>query len=283
MPISVSQSKIKTWRMCKRAHYNKYVLGLRKKKIKRPFMFGRIVHEMIEADANGDDAFKVLDSIDLKNQKLFQAEREMYGDIINNIRDIMTEYFIHWGKSGLSYVRKKGKSAEHSFEIEVEKGIIFKGKIDGLAKAKNLKWLVEHKTFTKEMNDDDRWRNIQSAVYIRAVRELGIFDPDGTLWDSIKSKPPTVPQLLKDGSMSQRAIDTLPSVIHRFLKENKLSPAKYKSFIKDQEANRDRFFKRVYTPISEEVLDNIWEDFLESAREVAEDGKEKKVRTIGFH
>lgn len=269
--------------MCHYAHYQKYVEGLRKKKIKRPFMFGRIVHEMVEAEANGDNPFQVLDNIDLTNKKLFRAEQEMYGDIIEDIRCIMQEYFEFWKKSGFTYVRKKGKSAEHAFEIEVEKGIVYKGKIDGFGKHNGLKWLVEHKTFTREMNDDDRWRNIQSAVYIWAVRELGLFDPDGTMWDYVKSKPPTVPQLLKDGTMSQRAIDSLPSVVNKFLKENQLKPTKYKEFLEQQKGNREKFFKRVFTPISEDVIQMIWGDFMESAREIAEFGEEKQTRNIGFH
>ena len=64
--INVSQSKVKSWRHCHRQYHNRYVLGLQKKKIKRPFMFGTIIHNMAEADFEGKDPMKVLDAIELE-------------------------------------------------------------------------------------------------------------------------------------------------------------------------------------------------------------------------
>ena len=49
--MKVSQSKIKTWRQCKRAYWFKYVENLRKKTKSRPLEFGTIVHEMLTGHA----------------------------------------------------------------------------------------------------------------------------------------------------------------------------------------------------------------------------------------
>ena len=91
--FKVSQSKVKTYRRCHRAYHNKYVLNLKRKRVKRPLMFGRMVHEMLDADANGDDPFEILDRINLDNMKLFASEREMYGDIVDDVAIIMEDYF----------------------------------------------------------------------------------------------------------------------------------------------------------------------------------------------
>ncbi len=65
---------------------------------------------------------------------MFQEEYELYGDLINDIRNIMMEYFEYWGDDSLFYLRRGGRYAEHEFNIEIADGIIFTGKIDAIAK-----------------------------------------------------------------------------------------------------------------------------------------------------
>lgn len=286
MSISVSQSKIKCWRQCRFNYHMKYIRRLRKKKVKRPFMFGRIVHEMIETHANGDDPFAHLDQIDLTSGKMFRREREMYGDILADIRVLMEEYFAYWDEQGeVQYCRRDKRSAEHPFEIEVDSGIIFKGKIDAVARSKRLRWLMEHKTFTRIPSEDDRWRSIQSAVYIRAVDIMGWWILDGTLWDYVRSKPPSVPAMLKDNKGISRSsrLDTLPSRLKAFITSQGFKEKDYKELIKAAEANRANYFLRIYSPLKKDVVDNTWEDFLDTAREIAEIGETSKVKNVGFH
>lgn len=289
MSINVSQSKVKLWRKCRRAYHEKYYRGLRKKKVKRPFMFGRIVHEMIEADANGDDPFAKLEAIDLTSGKMFRREREEYGDILEDIRVIMEEYFLHYpedARDALVYSRRKGKSAEFPFEIEIANGIVFKGKIDAVGKARKMRWLVEHKTFNRMPGEDDRWRSVQSGVYIRAIQMLGWWnDIDGTLWDYVRSKPPAVPGILKNGEISRAKCDTLPTRVRAFIKANGKDPKKYKDLIKNAEDNRSSWFIRAYTPLKRQVVDATWEDFVATAKEIAElhDKPEAHTRTVDRH
>src|SRR3546814_5166847 len=44
----------------------------------------------------GKDPLKVLNKIELDNKKMFRREIEMYGNIIEDIRDIMIDYFDYW-------------------------------------------------------------------------------------------------------------------------------------------------------------------------------------------
>ena len=75
--MKVSQSKVKMWRQCKFAYHCKHVEKLRKKTKSRPLTFGTLVHEMLEAHANGDDPFDQLNKASVINAKLFDGGRQM--------------------------------------------------------------------------------------------------------------------------------------------------------------------------------------------------------------
>lgn len=280
--INISQSKIKSWRQCKRQYHYKFVELLRKKKIKRPFTFGRIAHEMIEAYAEGDDPFEVIDNLELEKGAYFRREIEMYGNILEDMRDIMKEYFDYWDDQ-LVYIRKNKRSSEHEFRIELMTGLWFTGRIDGYGKAKRMRWVVEHKTFSRMPNDDERWRSVQAAVYFKAIQIMGWPEADGVMWDYIGSKPPMVPELLKNGKMSQKKLVTLPTTLKRFIKENNLNKGDYKAYLEAAEERRSDYFIRWFNPVKRDVVDIVWDDFLETAIEIAEQHGEKKARNIGRH
>jgi len=282
--FKVSQSKLKTWRKCRQAYAYRYVDGLRRKKPSRPLKFGTIVHNVIEAYADKKDWVNTLDAIEKKEKKALAAARDEYGNIIEDVFTIMSEYFDHYKNDKLVYLPHKKKCSEHLFEIPLTKTILFKGKIDGFAKTGNgLRWLVEHKTFSRMPSEDHRWRNVQSGAYLWAADQMGV-KLDGVLWDYVGSKPPGVPGLLQDGSTSIKAIDTLPSVVTETLKERKqLKDPKYQGLIKAAEESRKRWFQRIHSRRREPVIESIMGDFIETAKEMEAIGKESRVRTIDRH
>lgn len=283
--FTVSQSKVKTWRKCRQMYHFKYVENLKRKKSKRPFKFGNIVHSMLEAHANGDDPFVELKKINFKDAKLFDAEKEVYGNIVSDIGNIMDEYFDYWADDDLRAIRVNKRSAEHPFEIEIEPGLSFKGKIDEFDQTKNkLKWLTDHKTFTKLPDEETRWINIQSSVYLRANDILGwIPNLAGTCWNYVKSKPPTHPELLKAGRLSEKNIDTLPTVVYEVMRKYKLKPKDYPKLIKMAEDNRSKYFFRIFTPVSKKVVDNIFNGFVDTAREMSKYHGTKTDKNIDLH
>lgn len=264
-------------------YHNKFVLMLRKKKIKRPFMFGRIVHEIIEAEIEGHDWEEVLDKIELDNKKLFKREIEMYGNIIEDIRDIMTDYFRFWDGT-LKPMKHDGRRSEFEFRIELDDGLWFTGRIDTVGKAKGMRWLVEHKTFNRMPSEDDRWRSVQGAVYFRALEQMGFPSIDGVMWDYVNSKPLNVPgELTKTGKVSQARIDSTPARIKRWLKEEGLKKKDHQKLLTDAEANLRNRFIRVYSPVKRRVVDNIWDNFVDTAREIQELHGTKSGQNIGRH
>ncbi len=302
--INVGQSKVNTWRNCKQAYTFKYVEEIQRKRTRRPFVFGKIIHRMIEEDANKGDPFSVLDEAAVLDEKMFTSEREMYGEIIEDIRTIMADYFTYWKERGdtLRFLAVEDpatgvlRRAEHEFAVPLyaitgdtrDEGITFKGQIDGLGKTANkLRWLIENKSFDSLPSDDHRWRNIQYVVYSKAAIALGWIDTiDGVCWNYVMSKPPTIPQVLKDGTrLSVREVITLPSVVRRALAEHKLD-ASLESHVKllaDAEQNRSRYFQRIYNPLNTTTVDNIFSGFVDSAREMREYHGLKKDKNLGRH
>lgn len=282
--FSVSQSKVNLWRMCRQAFYFKHVEQLQRKLTRRPFMFGTIVHRMIEAHALGQDPFKVLDEIGLEKAKLFAAEREMYGDIIEDIRIIMADYIDFWPARDLKFIEVDGRAAEHEFSIELEDGILFKGQVDAIGVTPSkMTWLVENKTFDKLPSDDHRWRNLQVTVYTKAIQEMGwVKKIHGVAWNYVRSHPPTEPEYLeKSKRLSKRQITTLPSVIKAAVKKHGLKLEDHRDLLEDAETSRSNYFQRIFTPYNETVADMIFAGFVETAIDIRDNHLKRKEKSLG--
>lgn len=282
MAVKVSQSRVKLWQRCKQAHYFKYIEKLERKVKSRPLQFGIIVHQMLESHANNEDPFETLNQIEQDQGKMFRAQREELGEIIEAVRLIMTAYFEYYENNPLKYLKLNGKKAEHELEVEIEDGIILLMVLDGIVKTPNkLRWLLENKTFKSLPGDDDRWRNYQTAVYFRGCELLGMKPFDGICWNYIRSKEPRVPQINKDGSMSVRKIETFPAVIRRVAEEHGITH--YKAQLNHAKKTAPLWFERIFTVLSPAIVDMTFDNFLESAREIAEFGKEKCHKEIDRH
>lgn len=288
--FKVSQSKISKWRQCRQAYHYAHVEKIAPKRKSRPLKFGGIVHDMIDADIKGQNPFKKLKEIGKTNEKLFDAEREMYGDIIKDVGYIMDEYFNYWDArpETIDYMDiGKGKDkfkCEAPFEVEIDKGyILAKGRIDAAGKAKKLKWLVEHKSHKTFPKPEHRWRNLQSVFYIRIFDMMGWGSLDGTCWDYIRSKPPTRPTILKAGGMSKAALDSLPSVVRDVAKANKIAERDYADVMKTQMENRATWFQRVFTPVSKDIIEPVMKDLLDTSREMADLHGTSRTKTFGRH
>lgn len=256
---------------------------IRRKRKSRPLTFGQIIHKLCETQANDGEPLKVLDQIAQANQKTFATEREIFGDIINDSRIIWREYLQHWAKEPLTFVKVAGHWSEIPFEVEIVKGeIVCKGRIDGVVKSPNkLRWMREIKTFKQLLSEEYRWKAVQSAVYHRIMDMMGWKECEGTLWEFIRSKPPTAPQILKSGEVSERAIDTLPTKIIETLKPLGIKPST--GLMADAITNRAKYFQRIFMARKDEVIDHVWADFVQTSKEMSRLFGKSKTRTIDKH
>lgn len=279
----VSQSKVNVYRKCKYAYHLRYVEKIRKRVKARPLQFGSLVHTMLEADANGTNPYKALTTA-VTGQKLFASEREELEQVAQDARFIMRDYFEYWENAPddkvLNYIKRKKKSAEHQIFVEIMPGVELEVRIDALAENKRGMWLVEHKTFKQMPSDDHRWRSLQSTIYKKVVDIMKI-KVDGMAWDYIRSKPPTMPQFLKDGTISKKRIDTLPSAVKALAAQSKkLVPQR---IYEAAQENRKNYFSRVFTAFRAKTVELVWNDFLETVKEMRANHGMFKAKTIDRH
>lgn len=283
--FKVSQTKIRKFRTCRRAYHLSYVDGWKKIVKARPLRFGGIIHEMLEAFAEGKDPFAILANIAKVNKKLFADERELYGNIIEDIRVIMGNYFRVYTKKSLRFIKHQGKAAEHKLEVDIGEGFLFVFRVDHFGQTENgLRWLVENKTFSRKPSEDQRWRDLQTCMYLRACDMLGITKLNGVLWNYIKSKAPTRSEALKDGiHLSKRKIDTLPETVLSVIKEHGLKEKDCKDQIQQAKYNVNSYFDRVFTPIVPQVVDILFKEFLETCFDIRDQHGDLSDRSIGQH
>lgn len=278
----VSHSKVKTWRKCHKCYDYKYNQKLEPRRKARPLVFGSVIHEMIEANANNKKPSSILKKYRSETKNMFSVEVDEYLKVIDDAEALMEHYFKFYEDDGLEFMEINGKLAEHEFEVPLTKDILLKGKIDAFMRDKKKKriWLTEHKSHKEIPGEDVRWRDIQTATYYEVTPKLGIKQVDGILWDYVRSKPPSIPELLKKGGLSKAKIDTLPSVYLDAIKEHNLNPKDYKEILKSLEGREETYFKRVFMPISSKLTGQLMKETIATAQEMAERGEDDCTRNI---
>lgn len=242
-PFKISHSKAKVGRRCQMAYYYKYILKLKAKKKSRPLMVGSLVHESIESYIKTGHYAHLFD--EFREQtflKLNVEEQALNADIIDLCKVLVRGWVNRWRKGPYEMIW-----VEKEFEVEVEPGVIFVGKIDGRAREKKTKreWLVEHKTCKRMPDESIRMYDVQTPLYTSILEEVGEEPVTGVIWDYVRTKMPVVPELLKSGvGLSQRkGIDSLPEIYLREIARHGLNEDDYHDTI--QSLNDESFYRRI--------------------------------------
>lgn len=248
----------------------------------RPLLFGRIIHSMLENRANKKDPELALEEAKKEYGKLMREERELYGDIIEDARDIFEAYEEYWKNDKIKYLKIKGISAEHELEMDLGDGILLVAKIDQIGSTSNgLQWLIEDKTFKKRPSDGFRLRDTQTALYAAMVNKCGIADLDGVMWNYVTNQPLAKPELLKNGELSRNQnTRTTPRLFKRAIREYGLKVADYEDFLETLEKRQRDLFTRIYMPIKEELCDTLIEEALITSKEMREKGETDSTRNL---
>lgn len=279
--FEVSQSKIKLWRRCKKAYDYKINQKLIPRVTRRPLAFGTIVHGMLEAHFNGDDPWSVLKAYEKSQGKLFKAEEEEFGNILDDIQVLMECYFRFYKDDDKRLTAWKNpntdKRSEHNIKVVMvdlgKRGrIIYDCTIDTVLVDRKLNaWLTDHKTGVREVPSVSRFTDIQSMLYVWAFEKDTGLGVNGVLWNYIKSKAPSVPRILKSGEFSRAASQsTTWFVYRRALKNAGLDPKNYKDMKELLEGREVDFFNRVFLPVKKEVQQQILEEAIDTAQEMKE-------------
>lgn len=286
--FEVHQSTLKCWRRCKRQYFYKYVQNLQKRRKVGPAIRGTIVHNMLENDANGADAWAPLHEKkeEVAKEKLFPEEKQAYAEIFDEIERLMTAYLKWYRKDPLKPIKnpKTGLLAEHKFEAMLTPSIVLAGKIDRVSKDRNGDtWLQDHKTHKRLPSEGSKYSDIQSALYCWVMPQIGFKKPTGVCWDYIRWKAPAIPQLLKSGEMSRRDADTTWDVYRQTLISNNLNPADYADMEEKLAGKEHDFFQRSYLPVNAVILDTLLDEARTTAREIKRKGGVDTTRTTDRH
>jgi len=277
--IKVSNGRVKIWRHCRNAHYYKYVENIEPKKKKAALVKGSIIHDMIDAWLKGKDWKSVLEVYNGLYDQLFKEEQEEYGDIINDMSRVMQGYTDKWQNEKLECLE-----TEKEIELELVPGRIkLTGVIDRIYKDhKDRIWLGESKSFKRALPKEEiRFTDLQTTLYYWAAPLVDLPQPYGIMWDYIRAKPPTIPELLKKGGLSKaKKIDTTYDVYLQAIQNNGLEVTDYAEILEELRTKPDNFYRRVYRPAPDTLVKPLIRDFKESAIEIEILGETSRTRHL---
>lgn len=248
--VITTHSMLKTFRRCPKQAQYKYVDRLKPISLSKPLRRGTWLHALIEVHSNGGDWKELHQRLTLRFAQLFDEEKEKLGNLPDECARIMKAYLWHYALDDWKVLE-----AEFTLEAKLPDGSLYRGKIDLLVEDQFGLWIVDHKSHARLPDLSFRLRDTQSALYLWAALKNGI-KVQGHIWNYIKTKPPTVPQILKSGLLSKRSIDTdyltynraLKDLQNRGFKVNK-EQMRYLQWLKTQqyhfgEMNTSTFFQR---------------------------------------
>lgn len=269
---TVSFSRVKSYRRCHAQHDYKYNQNLARKRRAIPLLRGTILGEMLDARAMPHlvkkDPYKILAKYAKEHAKLFAEEREKYGDVPGDVRKLFEGYERKYANENLEYL-----GFEDFIALDLVKDIRFIGYIDKRVRDQQGRtFLMDHKSHKVIPTEDQRFTDLQKVFYIWAWNELNSNKPvTGFIWDYIRTKAPTVPELLKDGkSLQQRKdMDTDYWTYLGAIKRHKLDVNDYMEFLAMLKKKPDTRYIRVPMPKpNNAIIQHVLEDLKSTAVQI---------------
>lgn len=283
--LIVGFSRLKAWRRCHRLYWYRYILFLKRKRPRVQLIRGTILHEMLNARAQGKDPFKILAEYEKKYKALFLEEREEYGDLIGDCRKIFTTYASTYKNDGMTVI-----ASEHEIRVPLIPGVAeFKGTIDRVLLEKKVKrrWISDSKSHKNIPGEEVRFSDLQTVFYQWAWNLVNPRRPaDGVMWDYLRTKLPAEPEVLKSGKLSQRAnIDTTYEVasaaVAAHCKRTKEDPKDYAEWLAELKGREGKFLKRVFLPSPPRVMiDTIVAEMKLTAGEIVQRAESDHSRNL---
>lgn len=284
--LQVSHSRIKSWRRCQMQHHYRYVQKLRKVKPPTPLFVGTGIHAMLETHLNGGDWKVELEKFRKEFDKLFIEEKEDLGDLPSDIAQIIAGYIERYRNDLLVYVpRHRGKRTEIPVRVDLDSRTRFIGYIDAYpVNPFGENWLMDHKSCKTIPDEDSRYSDLQMVFYCWLLPQLGYPKPHGIIWDYIRKKVPTKPELLVKGGLSRnKSIDTTYEVYMQTVVEKLGADAipQYEEFASQFKDRAEKFYRRIYLPNPSEVLiDNVVRDMRATTEEIRQHGATAMTRNM---
>lgn len=295
--MNFNQSKIKSYRRCQRQYAFRYEshpkLELVPNAPSLPLRKGSWLHELQEAyhqawAGKGKGWRARQEELADAFSNLFDEERAQYGDLPAECERLFTSY--------LRYARAKGDRERYTvatlrgrsdpaieFVIEVplnEYGVkgAFKGRVDLLVEDHEYGglWIWDSKWVRSLPHPDERMMSPQSLMYVWALRKMG-YDIRGFVFNYGRTKPPTIPPLLKRGTLTTRAnIDTDYWTYLSAIKEvhgdkwKLYAKRVYAGKLRELKGREELWFRRERIPTEEDRVKRALQEFLVTIYQIQE-------------
>lgn len=285
--ITLSHSRMKLWRRCQMAHWYRYYARLRKIKPPTALFVGTGIHSILEAHALRGHWQEEWEAFKTDFNKLFIEERQELGDLPAMVKTIMEGYFIRYENDGLTYPKRhRGKNTEIPVTVDLSNHVRFVGFIDRFPVDRDGRnWVMDHKSCKNVPDEDSRFADLQLLLYVWLLPQLGYPQPDGVIWDYIRKKPPTIPEVLVKGGISKnKSIDTTYAVYMQTVYEKLGVDAlpQYEEFAQTLKGREDRFYRRIYLPSpNKSMVESVVRDVIATGKEIYERGATSMVRNMG--
>lgn len=268
MPIT-GFSMVKSYRRCPKQYEYKYIQHLQRIAPPPPLIRGTILHEILDARATGGRVgFKtIMAKYEEKYGTLFKEEQELYGaDFLENITRVYQGYLREYADEDLEFL-----SSEEFVSTPLVGNILFQGHLDKRVFKDGRMWVMDHKTHKNIPTEEQRFNDYQLLMYVWAYnREHPKGDQiEGVIWDYIRTKPPTIPEPLVKGGLSQAK--NIDSDVYTYTKELvrlRLDQAPYKLFLAElAKRARHKFYHRIFLPAAPKVMtEQVVQDFTQTSQ-----------------
>ena len=261
--ITISQSKLKTFRRCPKQYEYKYIQQLEAKRKSLPLALGNWIHSLLETHYKGGDWLETYADLTHKFNGLMTEEKEHYGDLPGTSARLMNGYMYQWEEEdkNLEII-----SVEEEFEVDINDQLKFKFKPDMIVQDKRngMVSVWDHKS--NKTLPDTEWRNtdIQSTLYLWALKKLGI-NVDQFIFNYIRTKPPTKPRMTKSGRMSKVKIETDYLTLKEFIEENDLEMTDELTHWLGNLEKSSSFYKRITIAKPKLLTDTMIQELLATA------------------
>src|SRR3982751_6563484 len=242
--MRVSNSKLDTFQRCRKKYEFKYPMGLR---IKRPAIQlkrGGWIHDLLIVHYDGHDWKERHKELTADFMKLFEEEREEYGNLPAECARIMISYLMKYQKRDKGLITLDSEIDEM---VELPNGDKFQFIIDLLVEdpLDHGIWLWDHKTAKRFMPPGFMLLTAQLTRYVWGAHKLGIGPIRGVMFNELIPKPPTVPAVLKSGRLTQKQnMHCDVYTFYRAIRKLGHDPAYYASTLRRLKSQDDRFFRR---------------------------------------
>lgn len=283
--MNISYSRVGSYLTCPYQHYLGYIKKIRLKKPAKPLQFGSDFHRLLEYRIHPEKLPEVMKEIGETYYDMPASwQSEMGDDYIQNLSLIFQDYQEVYKGAPLP------QKTEELFEIKIGtcrgEDVIFKGVIDEVYKTKSKSTgektikVADHKTFTRKPDSVFLVMNTQISLYSKASEFLWGALPQKVIWDYIHSTPAEEPVWLEKSQRfsSAKSQKITPMSYTRACQAKGIEPDPEK--LQEYAGNISNFFFRCELDVIPQMVEDVWEGFLYTAKEIALRGHKNQTKHI---